>query len=132
VIIDVSANGVILRIPVRLRSWGGEKVIEGPTAPMTRRVHEDHALIKALSRAHRWRGALLSGRARSLDDIAAQQRCTNRYVRRVLNLSFLAPDIVSAILAGTQPRSMTVQSLLEREVPLAWPQQRVTFGFAPA
>src|ERR1051325_2764797 len=132
VIVDLSANGVILRIPVRLRSWGGEKVIEAPTAPMTKRTHDDSALIKALARAHRWRAALLSGRARSLDDIAARQRCTNRYVRRVLNLSFLAPDIVDAILAGTQPRSMTVQTLLGREMPLSWPQQRVTFGFAPA
>ena len=132
VIVDVSANGVILRIPVRLRSWGGEKVMDAPAALATKRTHEDHALIKALGRAHRWRGALLSGRARSLDDIAARQRCTNRYVRRVLNLSFLAPDIVDAILAGTQPRSMTVQTLLGREMPLSWPQQRITFGFAPA
>jgi hypothetical protein len=28
VIVNVSADGIILRIPVRLRSWGGEKVIE--------------------------------------------------------------------------------------------------------
>ncbi len=131
-IVDVSANGVILRIPARLRSWGGEKVIEAPAGSVTTRTHEDHALIKALARAHRWRSALLSGRARSLDDIAARQRCTNRYVRRVLNLSFLAPDIVDAILAGTQPRRMTVQTVLGREMPLSWPQQRVTFGFAAA
>ena len=72
---------------------------------------------------------LLKGKAHSLDDIAAQQRCTSRYVRRVLSLSFLAPDIVDAILAGTQPRSMTVATLLARDIPLSWREQCAKLGF---
>ena len=100
--------------------------------PAPQGTHEDHALIKALGRAHAWRTALLNGKANSLNDIAAQQGCTNRYVRRILSLSFLAPDIAEAILAGIQPRSMTVELLLSRDIPLSWQEQRAALGFKTA
>lgn len=89
-------------------------------------------MIKALGRSYRWRAALISGKARSFDDIAQKHGCTDRYVRRIMNLSFLAPDVVNAILAGTQPRSMTVATMLACDVPLSWQQQRTAFGFTPA
>ena len=108
-------------------------MIEAPAAPSAApRTHLDASLIKTLGRAHRWRRALLAGKAHTFNDIARKQGCTNRYVRRVLNLSFLSPDIVDAILAGTQPRNMTVASLLTRDIPLSWRKQRVEFGFASA
>jgi hypothetical protein len=133
VTIEAKGKGVTLRIPVRLRSWGGEKVIESPTARVaTPRTHQDESLIKALGRAYRWRTALLAGKARSLDDIAVKHGCTNRYVRRVLSLSFLAPDIVEAILRGTQLRSLTVATTLGREIPLSWHKQRAELAFTPA
>ncbi len=43
----------------------------------------------------------------------------------------LAPDIVRAILAGTHPPSLTLDSLKDRlPLPLEWRAQRALLGFA--
>lgn len=51
------------------------------------------------------------------------------YVRRILRLAFLAPDIVESIAEGRHPRALTLQRVLG-PVPLAWAEQRRQFGFA--
>jgi site-specific DNA recombinase len=62
--------------------------------------------------------------------IARRFDLSDAHVRRILRLAYLAPDIVEAIVEGRQPLSLTVKRLL-RGIPLAWPDQRATFGFTP-
>ena len=48
---------------------------------------------------------------------------------RVLRLTLLAPDIVEAILDGTQPVALTAERLKRAsELPLLWDQQRAMLG----
>jgi len=47
----------------------------------------------------------------------------NTYVKDILRLRFLAPDIVEQILNGTQPSDMSVQKLLKVNI-LDWKEQR--------
>jgi hypothetical protein len=49
---------------------------------------------------------------------------------RVLRLSFLAPDVIDAILNGWQPRGFTLEPF-RRPIPLEWAAQRKFFGFPP-
>ena len=45
-------------------------------------------------------------------------------------LAFLAPDIVAAILAGTQPVDLTTELLTKRtDLPLSSAEQRALLGF---
>ena len=45
-------------------------------------------------------------------------------------LAFLAPKIVEAILAGTQPVDLTAETLTKHaNLPLSWPDQKPLFGF---
>ena len=44
-------------------------------------------------------------------------------------LAFLAPDIVEAILAGTQPVDLTAETLTRRDLPLSWSEQKSLFGY---
>jgi hypothetical protein len=45
-------------------------------------------------------------------------------------LAFLAPDIVAAILAGTQPVDLTTEALTKRiDLPVGWAEQRALLGF---
>jgi len=62
-------------------------------------------------------------------EIAGQFQLNEAHVRRILRFGYLAPDIVEAIVDGRQPRSMTVQRLLQG-VPCVWADQRTAFGFA--
>jgi len=90
----------------------------------------DPALVKAIVRAHGWFGDLVSGRARSLCDIARAEGVTDRYVSHLLRLAFLAPRIVVAILEGAQPVDLTIEALTKRiDLPLAWMEQKSRLGF---
>jgi len=51
------------------------------------------------------------------------------YVRRILRLAYLAPDVVLAIAEGRHPPTLVLQRLL-RPIPLAWAEQRQTLGFS--
>jgi hypothetical protein len=79
---------------------------EGAAAPASK-PRRDETLIKAAcARAHRWRRRIESGQAKSITDIAEQEGVTDAYVRRLLPLTCLAPDIEEAILDGRQPKGL--------------------------
>jgi hypothetical protein len=97
-----------IRIPMRLQRRGGRKLImmpEGVTAP-PRKPTRDETLIKSLVRAHRCRRRIENGHAGSITDLAEQEGVTVAYVCRLLPLTWLAPDIIEAILDGRRPKSL--------------------------
>jgi site-specific DNA recombinase len=56
---------------------------------------------------------------------------SSSYFTRVLRLSFLAPDIIKAILDGHQPADLTARKLMsDTRVPFSWDEQREQFGSA--
>jgi hypothetical protein len=119
-----------IRIPMRLPRRGGRKLNmtpEGVAAP-PRKPSRDETLVKALVRAHRWRGKIESGQAKSITDLAEQEGVTDAYVCRLLPLTCLAPDIVEAILDGRQPKGMRLAEMLGNGS-LAWEEQRRAWGF---
>ena len=129
--VEARHNAIEITIPIRIKSWGGEKVIEGPnggTAYDT--VHTDHVLIKALSQSHQWRNALATGDVRSIEQLAQKSEQTEAYVRQLPALTFLAPDITEAILLGKQPRHLTVDRLVRMKLPLSWQAHRRVLNFA--
>jgi site-specific DNA recombinase len=65
----------------------------------------------AVARAHQCAYDLLSGRARSIEEIAERERVGARYVRRMMRLAFLAPKIVEMIASGSQPPDLTAEAL---------------------
>jgi hypothetical protein len=74
---------------------------------------------------------MLEGHVLTIKALAQREGLTRRYVMRVLRLSFLAPDIIEAILQGRQPAHFTLESF-RRPIPLEWAAQRQYFGFPPA
>lgn len=116
-------------VPTRIRRRGVETklVLEGGSGVAS---NPDPALIKAVVRAHRWFDDLVSGRARSLGQIAEREGISDRYVSHLIPLAFLAPDIAEASLAGTQPVDLTAETLTKRtELPLTWSDQDALLGF---
>jgi len=88
-------------------------------------------LVKAIARAHDWCEQLVTGKASTLRSIAEKTGLNERYVRRVLECAFLAPDIIGAILDGVQPPDLTFERITRR-VPLNWVEQRHQLGFPAA
>ena len=69
-----------------------------------------------------------SGKAKSTKDLAKLTGSSERYVRNVRDLAFLAPDITDAILRGEQPPLLTLAHLIRSDLPLSWADQRLKLG----
>jgi site-specific DNA recombinase len=120
----------ILCIPVRLRRSGREirMLIEG-TEPFAT-AKPDARLIKLLIRARRFNDTLVASDV-PFAALAKREKVSPSYFTRLVRLSYLAPDIIQAILDGRQPRDLTADKLLAHSrLPLAWHEQRTVLGFA--
>jgi len=116
-----------LTVPVELRRLGKEKrLIVTDALPKSR---PDTILIKAVTRAHQWFEMLKNRAAESITDIAKGERLPRTYVGSVIPLAFLAPDVTSAILDGTQPIDLNLAKLITAALPIEWEEQRVVLGF---
>ena len=83
----------------------------------------DPALIKAVVRGRAWFEELATGRVRSLEELAKRDGITRRYIRRLVDLAFLSPLLVDAILQGRHPVALTATRLSEFDLPLDWAEQ---------
>lgn len=115
---------ITLQVPARLMRCGLEMrmVIDAsdPAAP----AMVDPALVKLIVRAEQAHRTLVDGGS----SIARLER---NELARYARLYTLAPDIVSAIVEGRQPRSLSARKLLRTpELPMDWREQRTVLGFS--
>jgi hypothetical protein len=125
---QLSKDGAVLtvHIPMVFCKRGGRKLMLAPSgteiSPLPgRRV--DNALIKAIARAHRWKGMLESGAYASITELADAEKINQSYLSRVLRLSLLAPDIVEGALNGTLSPEFTLERAM-KPAPVSWADQR--------
>jgi hypothetical protein len=91
----------------------------------------DARLIKLLIKARRFNAALVRSDGVPFAALAEREGVSPSYFTRLVRLSYLAPDIIQAILDGRQPRTLTPDKLLAHSrLPLAWHDQRTALGFA--
>jgi site-specific DNA recombinase len=109
-------------VPLRLKRDGVEtRLIIGdverrPTGP-------DAALIRLLSRATSWWESIEAGE-NSIERIAERETLSERYLRDILQLAFLAPDIIEKIVCGEQAETVRWDTLMCHPIlPLDWRQQ---------
>jgi hypothetical protein len=118
---------MIVSIPIRLRHQKGRKqMLTADTAVTPLRpsapARVDSTLVKAIVRAHRWRGMLEGGRYKTVRDLAQAEKINESYLCRMLRLTLLSPAITEAILEGTQPPDLELPMLLEK-LPNEWEAQ---------
>jgi site-specific DNA recombinase len=118
----------VLKTEAKLkRSEGSMRLVLQPNSKGEIPKRATPALLKAIARAHNWRERIMNGTAKNLRSIAQQAGFNQRYVSRILECAFLAPDIVEAILNGRQPHNLTVQKLWTH-LPTNWIEQRKKLG----
>jgi hypothetical protein len=119
----------VLETEAKLKRCGGEVRLVVPSKSDGKIVGKSPpALLKAIARAHDWREHMVDGSLHNAPSIAGRSGFNQRYVRRVLQCAFLAPDIVEAILDGRHPPNLTVRKLWH-DLPADWTEQRKRLGF---
>ena len=122
---------VALSVPARLQRAGhGVALIIDTPERDGRAAKPDPKLIKLIARAHRLRDRLFDCGEVFLIQLAKGEQLNRSYFTRIVQLSYLAPDVTQAILDGRQPRGLTARTLLTRYLPVSWAAQRIALGFA--
>ncbi len=111
----------------QLRRCRGEAKLFRGNLPAVR-PEPNTELVRALVRAYRWNQMLFWHEVPSIRALARQESISDRYVRFLLPLAYLAPDIIEAILDGEAPLDLTIQRLIT-DLPLDWAEQRRQLGF---
>ncbi len=86
--------------------------------------HPDPALVRAWGRSLYWQHLLDTGVVKDTAELAKQEGVHKSIVHEYLRLALLAPELVEAILAGRQPKTLTLERLMRSKLPLTWTAQR--------
>jgi DNA invertase Pin-like site-specific DNA recombinase len=118
---DQSDSAIELTAAVAFKRRGVEtKLVLAGLARQNHGSRCDPALIRAIVRGRAWFEELATGRARSLQELAKRDDISRRYIRRLVGLAFLSPQLVEAILQGRQPVELTAARPTELDLPLGW------------
>ena len=120
-----------MALPMALKKRGGRKEIILPAGtdpaespkPLPRRP-----LVAALAKAFAWQKMMETGQVKSLEELAKRERVGRCYIRRIIRLATLAPDIIDAMLTGTEPEGLSLR-VLSQDIPMVWDEQRKLLGF---
>jgi len=88
----------------------------------------DRSLVRAVVMARAWVKRLEAGEPQSIKGLARDEGICVLHTAKLLPLAFLAPDLVSQILEGRQPRTLTLTALISEPLPLDWGAQRARFA----
>jgi site-specific DNA recombinase len=122
------ANRVTLPIPTTVRRLKKEIRLVVPVGADDKIIKRDGRLIELLLKAHAAKQQLISGSDGTTPDAS---NYSDQHIARMARIAFLAPDITTSFLEGTQPAGLTARHLLRApEFPLAWSDQRRMFGYS--
>lgn len=127
---DDQANDLVLHCPViKVRRGHALRLVLPPSAPAVPPRQRDEKLVQLVAEAHAARKLVMERPAQSVASIASDHgRCRTRLTKLVA-LSCLAPEIVTAIVEGRQPAKLTASMLVRIELPMHWQEQKVALGF---
>lgn len=137
--IDLSALGPMFdsALPIEasvsitgVRSGKQLKLIVPPsgTHDSTRR---DPAIIKLVVQALSLRDRLAGQQATTFEELAGRLGYSREHAADLLRVSYLAPDILTAIIDGGQPATLNRAKLIKTpRMPLGWQDQRYLLGCA--
>lgn len=117
---------VAMSLPALLVRHGKEMKLALPPEGHTSSADPDPTLMRLVAQAMAAQRMVLKG-----TDDPAISAYSKRYLWQLLRISWLAPDVISAIVEGRQPAGLTGRRLLRAaELPLKWSEQREFLGFS--
>ena len=129
-------NILSIRMQVCFKRRSGRKMIIAPKGMLALSHEEDlralkpeQSFVNALVKAFQWQELTDRGVCASPKDVAKRENAEVTHVYRLMRLTMLAPDIIEAVLDGTQPRTLTLQNIV-RGFPISWKEQRALYGFS--
>lgn len=127
---DPAFNNKILELkyPVRFGQKRGRTVIVEPASVERITPHRDEKLFNAVTLAFYWK-QIMEEKHLSVTELARRENIDRGYMGQIIRLTTLAPDIIMAIINGTQPKLLNLRKLLRERFPYSWEEQKRELGF---
>src|SRR3990172_5800091 len=110
-------------IPLKIRHRNGRPRILPPADHGPRdETCADPRLIRAIGRAWSWRRKLEKGEATTIQDIAAAEKISDRFVSRLLRLGFFSPAVLERLLIHRRACALSIKQLADAAL-LPWAEQ---------
>ena len=131
---EVRFDGDVLHLTasVRMKFRGGRTWLALAEEKLGAPYRIDPVLIGGLKRGHALLAKLAASPQSKPCDLRNARGPDNPYLRKLCAVAMLAPDIQGAILTGAQPRGLSLQQLLDGEIPICWADQRALLSFPEA
>lgn len=116
-------------IPLTIRKRNGRPKILPPDDVTVRdgRAQDPHVL-RAIARAWSWRRQLENGSASTIQDIAAAEKVSDRFVSRMMRLTYLSPEVIDHLVTRRVPPALSLNDLVAvADRPWAEQLQRVFY-----
>lgn len=112
---------VFIPLTQRRRNGRPRIVPPEPAAHLQSRSQDPH-ILRALGRAWAWRRRLENGQAATVNDIARVEGVSDRFVGRMVRLTYLSPDVLERLLIHREPPAVSINDL-GKATYLPWTQQ---------
>jgi len=108
-----SSETIRVVIPLKIRKRNGRPKILPPDDMDQRdgRAQDPHVL-RAIARAWSWRRQLETGAASTIQDIAAAEKVSDRFVSRMMRLAYLSPEVLEHLVIRRVPPALSLNDLV--------------------
>lgn len=101
-----------VHIPLTLRNRGGRpRILPPKEIEVAMDRGQDARLLRAIGRAWDWRRKLEGGDVTTIADLAREEGISDRYVSRVIRLSWLSPSVLERLVLRREPTVLSIFDL---------------------
>ena len=108
-----STGTIRVVIPLTIRKRNGRPKILPPDDVIAREGrNQDPHVLRAIARAWSWRRKLETGAASTIQDIAAAEKVSDRFVGRMIRLAYLSPSVLETLVITRKPPAISINDLM--------------------
>lgn len=108
-----TGNTIRVVIPLTIRKRNGRpKTLPPDDLNLGDSRAQDTHVLRAIARAWSWRRQLDTGTVSTIQDIAAAEKVSDRFVSRMLRLAYLSPDVLEHLVIRRVPPALSLNDLV--------------------
>ena len=107
-----AAGTIRVVVPLHIRKRNGRpKILPPDDAQRVENLGQQPHVLRAVGRAWNWRRQLETGVATTIQDIAAAEKVSDRFISRMVRLAYLSPEVLEHLLIRRVPPSVSLNEL---------------------
>ncbi len=108
-----SSKTIRVVIPLTIRKRNGRpKILPPDDMDQRNGLAQDPHVLRAIARAWSWRRQLETGAASTIQDIAAAEKVSDRFVSRMMRLAYLSPEVLYNLVIRRVPLALSLNDLV--------------------